>query len=110
MVSKENDSPEADPTANDTSAEAASLQASVHRRMSGAERFRIALDMSLTARAFTVARLRQEHSDWSDRRLMLELVRMAFLPAELPPGLHAQWEAACTAEDRALDPPSTADR
>jgi hypothetical protein len=84
MVSKENDSTEADPTANDTSAEAASLQASVHRRMSGAERFRIALDMSLTARAFALARLRQEHSDWSDRELMLEVVRIAFLPNKPP--------------------------
>jgi hypothetical protein len=50
--------------------------------------------MSLTARAFILARLRREHSDWSERRLKMELVRMAFLPAKLPPGLEAQWKAA----------------
>jgi len=70
--------------ASDTSAEAATVQASVHRRLSGAERFRIALDMSLTARAFAIARIRQEHPDWTERKLTLELLRIAFLPAELP--------------------------
>ena len=68
----------------DTSAEAAYVQASVHRRLSGVERFRIALDMSLTARAFALARLRREHSDWSERQLMLEVVRIAFLPGKPP--------------------------
>ena len=70
--------------ASDTSAEAASVQASVHRRLSGAERLRIALDMSVTVRAFALARLRREHPGWSERELMLELVRIAFLPAEPP--------------------------
>jgi len=69
---------------SDTSAEAASVQTNVHRRLSGAERLRIAFDMSVTARAFALARLRQEHSDWSERELLLELVRMAFLPARSP--------------------------
>ena len=40
--------------------------------------------MSVTARAFALARLRREHPAWSDRELMLELARIAFLPADLP--------------------------
>lgn len=85
MAANEDDSrTNPDRAHGDTSAEAATLQASIHRRLTGAERFRIALDMSVTARAFALARLRREHPAWSDRELMLELARIAFLPADLP--------------------------
>lgn len=84
MDPKANDSGDPAAVANDTSPEAASMQARVHRKLDGAQRFRIALDMSLTARAFTLARLRRAHSDWSERELLLEVVRIAFLPGEPP--------------------------
>jgi hypothetical protein len=69
---------------SDTSPEAAEIQASIYRRMTGAERLQLALEMSETARELTLARLRAEHPDWSDRDLKRELLRYAFGSAPLP--------------------------
>ena len=70
----------------DTSDTAAAIQAEIHRRMSGAERVRLAIDMSLTARALARARLWQEHPEWSSQAIERELVRLAFGPRALPTG------------------------
>ncbi len=69
---------------SDTSPEAAEIQASIYRRMTGAERLRLAVEMSMAARELALARLRAEHPDWSDRELKRELLRYAFGPAPLP--------------------------
>ena len=68
----------------DTSPEAAEIQASIHRRMTGEERLRLAVEMSVTARELTLARLRAQHPEWSDRELKRELLRYAFGSAPLP--------------------------
>jgi hypothetical protein len=40
--------------------------------------------MSLFARDLAKARIRQEHPDWHDTQVKLELIRLAFLPAAMP--------------------------
>lgn len=74
---------------NDTSPAAEEIQARIHRRMTGVERLMLALEMSESARELALARLRRVHPDWTDRELMRELLRYAFLSvdgalAELP--------------------------
>lgn len=72
---------------SDTSRAAAALQASIHRRLTGSQRLRVALDMSLAARELSLTRLRRQHPDWSELDLKRELLRYAFLPAALPRSL-----------------------
>jgi hypothetical protein len=71
-------------TVKDTTPEAAALQTSIHRGLSGAERLGLALDMSITARELALTRLRHQHPDWSEADLKRELIRYALLPALLP--------------------------
>ncbi|MGQ0703511.1 MAG: hypothetical protein ACT4PM_10310 [Gemmatimonadales bacterium] len=71
----------------DTHAAARTVQQDIHRRLTGPERLRLAGEMSDLARALAVARLRQLHPDWSPRELSRELLRSAFFPKPLPPGL-----------------------
>ncbi|MET0397592.1 MAG: hypothetical protein ABW277_12255 [Longimicrobiaceae bacterium] len=52
--------------------------------MTGDERLRLAVEMSVAARELTLARLRAQHPDWSDRELKRELLRYAFGSAPLP--------------------------
>ncbi len=75
------------PRALDTSVEAEALQLEILRRMDGASRLRLAMDMSLTARALALAGLRQRHPDYSERDLMKALLRLAFPSDALPPPL-----------------------
>lgn len=42
----------------DTSAQAAEVQASIYRRMSGSERVHLAYEISMTAREFAASRIR----------------------------------------------------
>ena len=74
--------------ARDTSPVAAELQIDVQRRLGGAGRLRLALEMSDLARELTRTRLRTAHPDWSERRLSLELARYALLPLPLPEALN----------------------
>jgi hypothetical protein len=69
---------------SDTSREAAEIQDGIHRRMTGAEKFRFAVEMSVAARELTLARLRAEHPDWSEWELKRELLRYAFGSEPLP--------------------------
>lgn len=69
---------------SDTGGAAEELQFSVYRRMTGAERLRIALDLTAAVRGLALARLRKEHPAWSEDDLKRELIRYAFLP-EPPP-------------------------
>jgi len=84
---------------SDTSRVAAALQAEIYRRMTGAERLRIALDMSLAVRELSMARLQRQHPDWSELALKRELLRYAFLPAAPPFKLEEHWAAACRASE-----------
>ena len=72
---------------SDTNQVVAALQLSIYRKMTGAQRFAIACDMSETVRKFALARLRHQHPDWSDVDLKRELIRYALLPNALPPPL-----------------------
>ncbi|HEU0012263.1 MAG TPA: hypothetical protein VFQ45_01195 [Longimicrobium sp.] len=72
---------------SDTSPQAAAIQDDIYRRMSGAERLRLAFEMSTMVRDLAAARLRNEHPDWSDWQIKRELLRFAFDPAPLPEGL-----------------------
>jgi hypothetical protein len=71
----------------DTSPEAAALQISIQRSLTGIERLRLALEMSCAARELALARLRREYPDWSEWELKMELLRYAFGPTPLPPAL-----------------------
>jgi hypothetical protein len=67
-----------------TSPEAAALQISIQRKMTGAERLRLALEMSYAVRELALARLRRDHPDWSEWELKRELLRYAFGSEPLP--------------------------
>jgi hypothetical protein len=71
----------------DTSPTAEALQTEIHRRLSGAERLRLAFEMSLVAREMSLARLRRQHPEWSDAELKRELLRYSFPPNLCPPVL-----------------------
>lgn len=71
----------------DTSIEAQAVQFKIQRAMSGEERILLAFEMSLFARELAQARIRQEHPEWSEMQVARELLRLAFLPAPLPPPL-----------------------
>jgi Rv0078B-related antitoxin len=74
-------------TISDTTPEAKAIQERILRSMSGEQRFLLAWDMSLFARELARAGIRQEHPEWSEAQVARELLRLAFLPAPLPPGL-----------------------
>jgi hypothetical protein len=69
---------------SDTSPEIAAMQIAIRRSLTDEQRLQIALDMSLFARELTKAGIRREHPDWSERQVMMEVFRLAFLPAPLP--------------------------
>jgi len=60
------------------------LQLDIQRRLTGAERLRLAFEMSDLARELYRARLRQQHPDWTDEQVTREIVRSSFLPASSP--------------------------
>ena len=71
----------------DTSAEADALQRAIQQRLGGPLRLRLALDMSIAARALALARLRQQHPDYSELELKKALLRLMFAADNLPPPL-----------------------
>ena len=71
----------------DTTSAAAAAQAQAQRQLGGPERLRLAFEMSVFARELTLAGLRRLHPDWSPGQLRRELLRLCFLPSELPPAL-----------------------
>ena len=72
---------------SDTTPEAAAVQSAVIARLTVARRLELAFEMSQMGRALARARLREEHADWDDADLDRELLRLAFAPDDLPPGL-----------------------
>ena len=69
---------------SDTSPEVEAMQLEIRRRMTGAQRLRLALEMSQFARELRKAGIRQDHPDWTERQVMIELFRLAFFPEPLP--------------------------
>ena len=61
----------------------------IQRAMPGEQRLLLAFEMSLFARALAKAGVRRDHPDWTEAQVARELLRLAFLPAQLPAGL--QW-------------------
>lgn len=56
----------------DTSEQAAKIQIEIIRRKTGAERLRIALDLSNLTRRLAFARIRAKHPDYSEREVVRE--------------------------------------
>jgi len=69
---------------SDTSPEIEAMQLEIRRRMTPEQRLSVALEISDVCRAFRKAGIMREHPDWSERQVMIELFRRAFLPAPLP--------------------------
>jgi acyl-ACP thioesterase len=69
---------------SDTSPEVEAMQLEIRRKMTGAQRLRLALEMSQFARELKKAGIRQDHPDWTERQVMVELFRLAFFPEPLP--------------------------
>ena len=55
--------------------------------MSGEQRIVLAYEMSMFARERNRVRIRREHPEWQESHIAREMLRLAFLPAPLPPGL-----------------------
>ncbi|HME35449.1 MAG TPA: hypothetical protein VKF84_09435 [Candidatus Sulfotelmatobacter sp.] len=71
----------------DTSPAARAVQLRIERATTGEQRLLMALEMSLFARDLAEAGIRHEHAGWTDAQVARELLRLAFLPDSLPPGL-----------------------
>jgi hypothetical protein len=69
---------------SDTTPEIEAIQIAIRQSLTVQQRLQIALDMSLFARELTKAGIRRDHPDWSERQIMMEVFRLAFLPDPLP--------------------------
>ena len=74
-------------TMTDTSPEARARQDEILRAMSSEQRFTLAYEMSMFARDLAKEGIRRDHPEWTEAQIARELLRLAFLPAPLPPGL-----------------------
>ena len=72
---------------SDTTPEARAIQEQILRNMTGEQRLLLAWDMSLFARDLARVGIRNDHPDWTKAQVARELLRLAFLPDPLPPGL-----------------------
>jgi hypothetical protein len=69
---------------SDTSPEIEAMQMQIRRQMTPDERFRIAIELSDMCRELRKAGIKRDHPDWSNRQVIIELLRLAFLPDALP--------------------------
>jgi hypothetical protein len=72
---------------SDTSPDAQAVQFQVQRAMSGEQRLLMAFEMSMFARELAATRIRQEHPEWGEVRVVRELIRLALLPEPMPASL-----------------------
>ena len=72
---------------SDTTPEARAIQEQILRNMTGEQRLLLAWDMSLFARDLARVGIRNDHPDWTETQVARELLRLAFFPDPLPPGL-----------------------
>ena len=68
----------------DTTPEIESMRLEIRRRMTPEQRFKVAVEVSDLYREFRKAGIRKQHPDWTERQVMIELFRLAFLPDPLP--------------------------
>ncbi len=69
---------------SDTSPEIEAMQIEIRRSMSPAQRLDVALELSDFCRELRKAGIKRDHPDWSEKQVMIELFRLAFLPEPLP--------------------------
>lgn len=69
---------------SDTSPEIEAMRLEILRRMTPAQRFMAGVEVSDLYREFRKAGIRLQHPDWTERQVMIELFRLAFLPDPLP--------------------------
>lgn len=69
---------------SDTKPEIQAMQDRIIMAMTGEQRLKLAVDISLFARSLAKSRIQQEHPEWSDKEVSLELFRLAFFPEPLP--------------------------
>jgi len=55
--------------------------------MTGEQRIKIAFKLTDFMRRMALSRIRSEHPEWTEWEVKRELLRIAFLPKPLPPGL-----------------------
>jgi Rv0078B-related antitoxin len=72
---------------SDTTPEIEAMQLEIRRKMTMAQRWQVALEISDLSLALRKAGLRREHPEWSERQIILELFRRQFLPKPLPASL-----------------------
>jgi hypothetical protein len=68
----------------DTNPSAQAVQLRVQRAMTGEQRLLMAFEMSIFARELSEERIRREHPEWPETQVARELLRLAFLPAQMP--------------------------
>jgi hypothetical protein len=69
---------------SDTKPEVEAMQIEIRRRMSIAERFRVAVELSDLCHELAKTGIKTRHPEWSEREVALELLRMSFSPDPLP--------------------------
>ena len=74
-------------TMSDTTPEARAKQDEIVRAMTGEQRITLAYEMSMFARDLAREGIRLDHPEWTEAQIARELLRLAFFPAPLPPGL-----------------------
>jgi len=72
---------------SDTSPEAAAVQREILRGMTGEQRMKLAFKLTDFMRRSALSRIRSEHPEWTEWQVKRELLRIAFHPEPLPPGL-----------------------
>lgn len=69
---------------SDTSPDVEARQLEIQHAMTGEQRLLLALDMCQFARELAKAGIRDKHPDWSEKKVVRELLRLTMLPEELP--------------------------
>lgn len=72
---------------SDTTPEAQAVWLQIQRSKTGEQRILEALEMSEFARRMARAGVEHDHPEWNEAQIKRELLRLAFLPDPLPPGL-----------------------
>ena len=74
-------------THGDTTPDVEKIRLERLRSMTGEERIAITFQLTNLMRRAAAGRIRAENPDWTEAQIKRELLRIAFLPAPLPPGL-----------------------
>jgi len=70
--------------AYDTNPEIKAMQLQIRRSMTPGQRLRIACEISDLAHDLRKAGIKRAHPEWSERQVVIELLRLAFLPKPIP--------------------------